>query len=41
MMDSQPVQLINPNPDFTIPLIDLQSIPATEQQTEIHRLATH
>lgn len=36
-VDSQPVQIIHPNPNFTLQIIDLQANP---EQQEIHRLAT-
>jgi len=35
-VDSQPVQIIHPNPNFSLQIIDLQ----TPEQSEIHRLAS-
>lgn len=37
--DGQPVQIIIPTRHITLPIIDLQDISASEQETQVHRLA--
>ncbi|KJH70638.1 non-ribosomal peptide synthetase [Aliterella atlantica] len=39
-VDGQPVQVIIPNLQLTLPLIDLQNLPATAQETEVQQLIT-
>ncbi|MEO1375475.1 MAG: amino acid adenylation domain-containing protein, partial [Cyanobacteria bacterium J06635_10] len=38
-VDSQPIQIIVPNLDFSIPIIDLSEYSQEQQEQEIHRLA--
>src|SRR3989440_4478487 len=40
LVDGQPVQVINPAPQFTLPPVDLRHLPEGERETEALRLAT-
>jgi aspartate racemase len=40
VVDGQPVQVINPAPQFTLPPVDLRQLPEAEREAEALRLAT-
>src|SRR5438270_945113 len=40
VVDGQPVQVINPAPQFTLPPVDLRQLPEAEREEEALRLAT-